>query len=111
MFSSRFITGLQQLTRDGPSSPVKQFLPPQTLDPSALSTFSRISPAIPPVTSAGFNWNDTSLTSDLPDPILDQWQETTAMIVANRTSGDSAALTALGDTLMSNGWIDAAHVW
>lgn len=104
----------REMTRtDSPwdDSLVKQFLPPQTLAPSALSNFSRLSPAIPPVTPAGFNFHDTSLTSELPDAVLDQWQETTAMIVANRTSGDSAALTALGDTLMSNGWIDAAHVW
>lgn len=33
------------------------------------------------------------------------------MIVSNRTAGDSAALTALGDALASNDEIEAAHVW
>ncbi|ORY64606.1 Sec23-binding domain of Sec16-domain-containing protein, partial [Leucosporidium creatinivorum] len=41
---------------------------------------------------------------------LEKWQETVAMIIANRTAGDSAALTALGDALAANGWLDAAHV-
>lgn len=42
---------------------------------------------------------------------LEKWQETVGMIVANRTAGDSAALTSLGDALLANGRIDAAHVW
>ncbi|GAA5903248.1 hypothetical protein JCM5296_001217 [Sporobolomyces johnsonii] len=41
---------------------------------------------------------------------LDKWCDTVGMIVANRTAGDSAVLTALGDGLASNGWIEAAHI-
>jgi hypothetical protein len=51
------------------------------------------------------------MNSNLSESVLEKWQETAAMIIANRTLGDSAALTALGDALMANGWLDAAHVW
>lgn len=54
---------------------------------------------------------DSTINSNLSDSVLEKWQETAAMIIANRTVGDSAALTALGDALMANGWLDAAHVW
>lgn len=61
--------------------------------------------------NAGFL--DSSLTKDVPESILEKWQETAAMIVANRFLGDSPAMTlsALGDTLLANNWVDAAHVW
>lgn len=42
---------------------------------------------------------------------IDKWHETVGMIVANRTAGDSTALTSLGDALLANGRVDAAHVW
>ncbi|BGO91738.1 hypothetical protein NBRC10512_006220 [Rhodotorula toruloides] len=46
----------------------------------------------------------------LPSSTLAKWQETVGMIVSNRTAGDSAALTSLGDALAAHGWTDAAHV-
>lgn len=52
-----------------------------------------------------------SIPTDLSDVSLAKWQDTAAMIVANRMNGDSAALTRLGDTLIANGWFEAAHVW
>lgn len=57
------------------------------------------------------NFPGATIPLKLPGNVLTKWLETAAMIVANRTAGDSAALTALGDTLASNGWIDAAHIW
>ncbi|KAG0177208.1 vesicle coat component [Apophysomyces sp. BC1034] len=41
---------------------------------------------------------------------LSQWRETLTLILANRTSRDTEAITALGDILKSNGWIEAAHL-
>lgn len=53
----------------------------------------------------------TGANGRMSQQALDKWQETVGMIVANRTAGDSAALTSLGDALLANGRIDAAHVW
>lgn len=54
---------------------------------------------------------DVNSKNSLSIEVLAKWQETAALIIANRTAGDSAALTALGDTLASNDQLDAAHVW
>ncbi|GAA6060928.1 hypothetical protein JCM10212_003836 [Sporobolomyces blumeae] len=78
---------------------IEQFVPPHSLGPQ-----SQLLPAAPigGATSVG---NFT-----LSDSNLEKWRDTVGMIVANRTAGDSAALTALGDALAANGWIEAAHV-
>lgn len=39
-----------------------------------------------------------------------EWRRSAAMIMANRTSGDMACLTAIGDGLRLAGWLEAAHV-
>ena len=44
-------------------------------------------------------------------PKLPQWRKAAATIIANRTSGDSVALTAMGDGLLQAGWTEAAHIW
>ncbi|KAI9475776.1 MAG: Sec23-binding domain of Sec16-domain-containing protein [Benjaminiella poitrasii] len=41
---------------------------------------------------------------------LVRWRHTLAIILANRTVRDLEALTALGDILKEQGWIEAAHV-
>lgn len=38
-----------------------------------------------------------------------QWRKSVATILANRNSGDSATLTAIGDGLKMAGWIEASH--
>lgn len=45
------------------------------------------------------------------DEQLTEWQTTLTLILANRTPRDTEAITALGDILMSHGWIEAAHIW
>lgn len=42
---------------------------------------------------------------------LIKWRDTVAILLANRTSRDSEALTALGDMMKEQGWIEAAHIW
>lgn len=49
-----------------------------------------------------------------PPAQLDQlvkWRDALAIILANRTPRDLEAMTALGDILREQGWIDAAHIW
>lgn len=49
--------------------------------------------------------------ADVPAHTLSKWQDTAAMIIANRAMGDSQALTSLGDVLAANHWYGAAHAW
>lgn len=48
----------------------------------------------------------------LPQDTLAKWPTTAAMIISGSLPTDcSAALTALGDHLALNNWIEAAHAW
>lgn len=91
---------------------VEQFVPPVSLAPSLVPM-----PSLPsgmPVARSNSplpGTQDKPVNRNLSQSVLEKWQETVAMIIANRTVGDSAALTALGDALLANGWLDAAHVW
>ncbi|GAA5975728.1 hypothetical protein JCM11641_005850 [Rhodosporidiobolus odoratus] len=89
---------------------IHQFVPPRALGAQASSL---------PATSVGNGTpgsaplsRNATASDDQPlsDATLDKWQDTVGMIVANRTAGDSAALTALGDALGANGWTTAAHI-
>ena len=52
-----------------------------------------------------------ALTSNVPPESLAKWQETAALMAFSQATGDSAALTALGDCLAANRWFEAAHAW
>ncbi|SCV71958.1 BQ2448_4652 [Microbotryum intermedium] len=95
---------------------IQQFVPPVSLAPSMLSPKllpSSLPTQFSPTNSLArrsSNAAENMLNRNLPESVLATWQETCAMIVANRALGDSAALTALGDALAANEWTDAAHV-
>lgn len=58
------------------------------------------------------NFPQTVQTSPIPPSILAKWTETAAMMITSPlTSETSSALTALGDQLAANGWVEAAHCW
>jgi hypothetical protein len=53
-----------------------------------------------------------NVATNVPAEVLAKWAETVAMMISNSASPEtSAALTALGDHLSANQWIEAAHVW
>ncbi|KAH8913773.1 hypothetical protein BT69DRAFT_1344126 [Atractiella rhizophila] len=94
---------------------IQEFLPPRPLNagPTFGSHLSANGPndSQPVATPMSSNFPDLSLYSNISNDVLDKWRETAAMIISNQPNGDSATLTALGDTLGNNGWNDAAHVW
>lgn len=48
----------------------------------------------------------------VPPELLNKWADTAAMIISSPLSTDyAAALTALGDQLLANNLVEAAHVW
>ncbi|GAA6001466.1 uncharacterized protein JCM10292_006268 [Rhodotorula paludigena] len=85
-----------------------QFFPPRSLGPNA----SGLLPAAPIGNGAStpLSRSNTEVAVPMSEATLEKWQETVGMIIANRTAGDSAALTSLGDALAANGWTDAAHI-
>jgi hypothetical protein len=57
---------------------------------------------------------DGALARTLPSLQTDElckWQEVLGLIMANRTTKDYEAITALGDIMKNHGWINAAHIW
>ncbi|CAO1627606.1 unnamed protein product [Sympodiomycopsis kandeliae] len=52
----------------------------------------------------------SSNNEGVPADPAHNWKQSAAMIIANRCAGDSAALTAMGDGLATQGWQEAAHV-
>lgn len=94
------------------SAAVLQFLPPRPLaPPPILPSQQHLAIGAGLIPRAPTPIAIDPATANLPESVLAKWQETVALIVANRSVGDSAALTALGDTLKANGWVDAAHIW
>ncbi|KAG8961249.1 hypothetical protein FRC03_005597 [Tulasnella sp. 419] len=97
---------------------VQELLPPKALSRPAGSSGSLV---IPPTPNGIHNTPGLSSTpapqhsllpnTAVPPPeALSKWREVATTIVSNSTSGDVAALTALGDCLASGKAIEAAHV-
>ena len=57
----------------------------------------------------------TSMTGTVSakDPLegLEKWRETLALIISNRSAGDTTAITALGKLLGTYARVEAAHLW
>jgi COPII coat assembly protein SEC16 len=48
----------------------------------------------------------------IPADVLRKWPETAAMLIPGPSVSEcSAALLALGDCLLANHWVEAAHAW
>lgn len=72
------------------------------LPTTAISHITPMSPNFPP----------PAITANIPVESLSKWPETAAVMVCSPMVPDtSAALTALGDYLISNRWVEAAHAW
>ncbi len=91
------------------------FLVQEISSPKSLAKSSEsLQPPLPSLmtTPISPNFHKLSPTSAVSPEALAKWPETAATIVSNSNSGDHApTLTALGDFLVANGWIEAAHVW
>lgn len=101
-----------------PTATVGSFLTPvqAMLPPAPLSRVVDNKLAPPPLTPLGVTPTSphfpTSVPTNVPVEVLAKWAETVAMMISNPASPEtSAALTALGDHLSANQWIEAAHAW
>jgi hypothetical protein len=89
---------------------VQELIPPTTI---VTNKDTSLAPPVPGLhtTPISPNFPQPALTSNVPSEVLAKWQETAAMMAFSQTTGDSAALTALGDYLSANRWFEAAHAW
>jgi hypothetical protein len=70
---------------------------------SSQQGFNRVSGTAAPFNPAQpLSYNDEQLA---------HWQDTLALILANRTPRDMEAITALGDILIDNDFNEAAQIW
>jgi Sec23-binding domain of Sec16 len=88
---------------------VQELIPPKAMPAAKDSLLA--APAGLHTTPVSPNFPHTALTSSVPPESLAKWQETAAVMAFSQTTGDSAALTALGDYLAANRWFEAAHAW
>ena len=74
----------------------------------------------PPASSAGAlsisprtsNFSSLQAPAPIPPESLSKWADTVAMMISSPLPSEtSVALTALGDQLLANNWVQAAHTW
>ncbi|GJE90820.1 Sec23-binding domain of Sec16-domain-containing protein [Phanerochaete sordida] len=91
------------------SASVQELLPPKPL--GSMTSLHAIAPVASTSTPMTASFLPPMPPMVLPKDVLAKWSETAAMIMcSNMTTESSSALTALGDQLAANNWIEAAHV-
>lgn len=85
---------------------VKLLVPPTTFGLPGAQAHSRFSSA------ASLDPNSPiSEATTVPEQTWAQWKKLLASTIANSPPGDTTSITALGDYLLVNNWIYAAHCW
>ncbi|KAG8746947.1 Protein transport protein Sec16A [Ceratobasidium sp. 414] len=82
---------------------MQELLPPKNLARAGVDSLMPPTMSMMHATPISPNFPQPVLTSNVPAPALLQWQEIAATILSNQ--GDSSALTALGDYLISNNYL------
>ncbi|KAJ6502501.1 Sec23-binding domain of Sec16-domain-containing protein [Mycena sanguinolenta] len=94
----------------GQGSASVQELVPQNLLSRATGRLQQLQPPTSHMTPMTPNFAAPALANNIPAQSLAEWADTAAMMLANPMTADiSAALTALGDQLLSHQWVEAAH--
>ncbi|CAA7271684.1 unnamed protein product [Cyclocybe aegerita] len=94
----------------GQGAAAVQELAPINFLPRATGLLLPTIPSGPSVTPRTPNFAAIQPQPTIPPEALDKWAETVAMMISSPlTPEGSSALTALGDQLLANNWVDAAH--
>ncbi|KAJ7774593.1 Sec23-binding domain of Sec16-domain-containing protein [Mycena maculata] len=92
----------------GQGSASVQELVPQNLLTRAMARLQV--PAVSHMTPMTPNFAAPAVANNIPPQSLARWADTAAMMLSSTMTADtSAALTALGDQLLSHQWVEAAH--
>jgi hypothetical protein len=73
-----------------------------------------LQPSLSAVTPLSPNFTSLQPVLNISPEKLSKWAETVAMMTSSPFTSSpemNGALVALGDQLMANNWIEAAHVW
>jgi len=71
-------------------------------------------PAVPMPLSTPLtpNFSAPPPSNNVPHDVLSKWKDTLAMLISSSSNADNTAvITALGDQLLANQWVEAAHAW
>lgn len=91
---------------------VNELVPPKLLPQLASTLAVPTATATSHMTPLSPNFPAPSVTSAIPAEALTKWAETAAMMIPGPSVTEcSAALMALGDCLLANQWVEAAHAW
>ncbi|EKM55569.1 uncharacterized protein PHACADRAFT_144091 [Phanerochaete carnosa HHB-10118-sp] len=91
------------------SASVQELLPPKPL--GSMPSLQALAPLASTSTPISASFLPLMPPMVLPKDVLAKWTETTAMILSSTMTTDTySTLTALGDQLAANNWIEAAHV-
>jgi hypothetical protein len=93
--------------------PVQEFAP-RTLLPRSVGVLQPLAPSLSAVTPRTPNFATMQPVLNIPPEKLSKWAETVAMMISAPFTPSpevNGALVTLGDQLMANDWIEAAHVW
>ncbi|KAF8312026.1 hypothetical protein DL93DRAFT_2082714 [Clavulina sp. PMI_390] len=94
------------------TSAIQELLPPKNLGKVAEPATLLIPQPTIQATPISPNFPKPAVTGPIPADVLSNWAETASTIISNTggTSEEWASLTTLGDYLISNGWVEAAHI-
>jgi COPII coat assembly protein SEC16 len=97
---------------DGVMATVQALVPPTSLLPKPGDVLQIPAPALLHSTPISPNFPSHGTTTPVPADVLRKWPETAAMLIPGPSVSEcSAALLALGDCLLANHWVEAAHAW
>jgi hypothetical protein len=69
-------------------------------------------PALSHITPVSANLSSHATTVPIPVDVLKKWPDTAAMLIPGPSVTEcSAALLALGDSLLANDFVEPAHAW
>jgi COPII coat assembly protein SEC16 len=104
VFSSRRMLLIDYAVRT-----VQALVPPTSLLKIGEKTQPPVLSHITPTTA---NFTSHTTPGPVPADILKKWPETAAMLIPGPSvTESSAALLALGDCLLANDFVEAAHAW
>ncbi|KAG8840277.1 Protein transport protein Sec16A [Serendipita sp. 411] len=89
---------------DGPSA-LKLLVPPARFGVNSLQSHSRVSSSHASISPDA----PTTEATSVPEETWAQWRKLLAATIANQSPNNTAATTALGDYLLANNWVEAAH--
>ena len=93
-------------------SSVQELVPPNSLLQRAIGGLQPPTGSLSIVSPRTPNFSSLQAPAPIPPESLSKWADTVAMMISSPLPPEtSVALTAFGDQLLANNWVQAAHAW